>query len=384
MDPPLDLHAVAAMVPAEPGVELPAAAVPDGGAAAEAALVPAAAAGLQAAVRISANDRRATRRFIAHHSKSFYVSSLLLPRGRREESWALYAFCRQADDSVDGENPGDGTVPQEAPAETAVMLARVRALRQRLAQVYLGPPPEGPAHAIDRAFRAVAVRTGLPQAVPQRLLSGMEMDALGTHYRTWEELYRYCFNVAATVGLMMTYVMGHRMPPARRTEVLVRACDLGVAMQLSNIARDIGEDARRGRIYLPDELLHGHGLTAAQVLALGQTGQGSPPELRAAVRELVHRADSHYRAAELGVAMLPRESQLAIRSALFIYSGIGARLRARNYDALTRRVYVPLGGKLLLILRALGQGLLPQPPHALTHGPADQLLAVLCREVGVI
>mgnify|MGYP000175571614 CR=1 FL=1 len=338
-----------------------------------------------AAARIRASDRRLTRRFIAHHSKSFYLSSLLLPRGRREESWALYAFCRQADDSVDGENPGDGTVPADAPAETAVLLLRVRGLRQRLAAVYAGVPGSGDAHAIDRAFRAVAVRTGLPQAVPQRLLTGMEMDARGVSYRTWEELYGYCFNVAATVGLMMTYVMGHRMPPARRTEVLLRACDLGMAMQLSNIARDIGEDARRGRSYLPEELLQRHSLTTAQVLALGQAGQDAPPPLRAAVRELVQRADSHYQAAALGAAMLPRESQLSIRSALLIYSGIGERLRAKGYDSLTQRVYVPLGGKLLRVLRAWVRGLVaPPPPAAVTQGPADALLTALCREVGVL
>lgn len=336
--------------------------------------------------RISASDRRLTRRFIAHHSKSFYLSSLLLPRGHREESWALYAFCRQADDSVDGDNPGDGTVPADAPMETALLLARVKALRLRLAAVYAGAPGSGEAHAIDRAFRAVVVRTGLPQAVPQRLLSGMEMDARGTRYHSWDELYGYCFNVAATVGLMMTYVMGHRMEAARRPEVLLRACDLGMAMQLSNIARDIGEDARRGRLYLPDELLTRHGLAAAQVLELGQRGQAAPPPLRAAVQELVQRADSHYQAAALGTAMLPRESQLAIRSALRIYSGIGERLRRRGFEALTQRVYVPLSGKLLRVLGAFLQGLVapPQPPETVTHGPADALLTALCQEVGVL
>jgi phytoene synthase len=338
-------------------------------------------------VRISADDRRITRRFIALHSKSFYLSSLLLPRGFREESWALYAFCRQADDSVDGVNPGDGTVPLDAPSETAAMLAQVAALRQRLHRVYAAEPGEGPAHAIDRAFFAVARRTGLPQAVPQRLLTGMEMDAQGTHYQSWEDLLGYCFNVAATVGLMMTYVMGHVMPEARRAEVLLRACDLGVAMQLSNIARDVGEDARRGRVYLPEELLRPHGLGAEQVRDLGQSGQEPPPALRAAVRDLLGRADSHYRAAELGVVMLPRQARLAIRSALLIYSGIGERLKAQGYDALTRRAFVPLGGKLARVFRALLLGRVPgrnRLPEALTHGPADALLSALCQQVGVL
>lgn len=350
------------------------------------ALVTAAAAG-SAVAPPSASDRRLTRQFIAVHSKSFYLSSLLLPRAIRQEAWALYAFCRQADDSVDGVNPGDGTVPTDAPTDTAAMLEQVRRLRQRLAQVYAGELGPGEAYAIDRAFRAVVVRTGLPQAVPQRLLSGMEMDARGVCYGSWEELLGYCFNVAATVGLMMTYVMGHRMQPARRGEVLLRACDLGVAMQLSNIARDVGEDARRGRVYLPDELLAAHGLDAAQVLALGQAGQQPPPALREVVRQLLQRADSHYRAATLGVTMLPQESRLAIRSALLIYSGLGTRLKAQGYDALTRRAYVPLGGKLLRVLRAWAAGFVPSnslAPTARTQGPADELLTALCQEVGVL
>ncbi len=335
----------------------------------------------------SRSDRQLTRRFIALHSKSFYLSSLLLPRRTRPEAWALYAFCRQADDSVDGVNPGDGTVPADAPTQTAAMLEQVAKLRQRLAQVYAGNLGAGEDQAIDRAFYAVAVRTGLPQAVPQRLLCGMEMDARGVSYGSWEDLLGYCFNVAATVGLMMTYVMGHCMPPSRRDEVLLRACDLGVAMQLSNIARDVGEDARRGRVYLPDELLAAQGLDAAQVLTLGQAGLPPPPALREVVRELVRRADSHYRAAALGVPMLPRESRLAIRSALLIYSGLGARLKAQGYDALTRRAYVPLGAKLVRVLCAWAQGIVPGnslPAEARTQGPADSLLGSLCREVGVL
>jgi phytoene synthase len=338
-------------------------------------------------VRIAEHDRALTRRFIAYHSKSFYLSSLLLPRRQREQAWALYAFCRQADDSVDGNNPGDGTVPADAPAEQEAMLAQVRALRRRLAGAYAGHPGEGESHAIDRAFLAVAASTGLPQAVPERLLIGMEMDARGTHYKTWAELYGYCFNVAGTVGLMMTYVMGHVMPEDRRTEVLLRACDLGVAMQLSNIARDVGEDARRGRVYLPDELLSAHGMATAQVLQLVESNQPSPPPLRAAVAELLRRADSHYRVAALGVSMLPRESRLAIRSALLIYSAIGARLAAQGHDALLRRAYLPLPGKLALVLRAFLRDLIPfrdRTPQTPTHGPADDLLLRFCQEVGAV
>lgn len=336
---------------------------------------------------LSQEDRRACQQFIAVHSKSFYLSSLLLPRARRHEAWALYAFCRQADDSVDGVNPGDGSVPMSAPTETAAMLAQVTMLRQRLQQVYAGKPGEGPAHAIDRAFFTVAARTGLPQAVPQLLLTGMEMDALDTRYATYEQLLGYCFNVAATVGLMMTYVMGYVVPDSRRTEVLLRACDLGVGMQLSNIARDVGEDARRDRVYLPDDLLAAHGLSREAVLQAGRSGAPPTQPLRAVVRELLARAEAHYQAAALGIPMLPPPARLAIRSAALIYSGIGSRLAAQGYDSLTRRAYVPTGAKLGLVLRAAMTNLLPRSrtvPQQPTHGPADAILLQHCRQVGVV
>ena len=357
-------------------------------------------------------DAAACRAHIRHHSKSFYLSSLLLPRALRPETWALYAFCRQADDTVDGDNPGDGTVPADARTEPAVLLARVAALRKRLRRVYaaegrgevevsgsgiaapLGsgeharsePLPDRP---IDRAFAAVVRRTGMPQALPQRLLDGMELDARGTVYRTYEELLGYCFHVASTVGLMMTCVMGYVVPEARREEVLLRASDLGVAMQLSNIARDVGEDARRGRVYLPDELLRAHGLDAAQVLAICQRPDLRPEDvpagLRAAVRELLARADAHYRAASLGIPMLPRGVRLAIRSAQRIYAAIGDRLRAQGYDAVTRRAYVGTLGKLARIAGAFLRGLWPvRVAPAPTVGPADATLRRLCREAGLL
>lgn len=335
---------------------------------------------------ITPPDLAECRGFIHKHSKSFYFSSLLLPRNFRHEAWAIYAFCRQADDSVDGVNPGDGTVPEGAPAETAAMLRNVEGLRLRLRRVYSGRPGHGPEHAIDRAFFSVIDRTGLPSAVPERLLLGMEMDARGTHYATWSELLGYCFNVAATVGLMMTYVMGYRMPEERRTEVMLRACDLGIAMQLTNIARDIGEDGRRGRVYLPDELLSAHGLTRDEVLRLCQ-GREAPPPLRQAVKELLDRAGRHYQAARLGIPMLPPAAWLSIRSAERIYRGIGDGLVASGYDPLPRRARVSTLGKLWRLLGAWLAGLNPmnrQLPVRPTRGPADELVEKLCLEVDVL
>ncbi len=336
-------------------------------------------------VPLATEDLLLCQRHIAHHSKSFYLSSLLFPRQVRYEAWALYAFCRQADDAVDGDNPGDGTVPTDAPTEAAQLQA-VAGLRKRLAAVYRGEPGEGPAHAIDRSFAQVVTRTHMPEALPSRLLDGMEQDAHGQRYASWEDLYGYCFNVAATVGLMMTCVMGHKLPVARHAEVMLRAADLGVAMQLTNIARDVGEDARRGRVYLPDELLAAYGLTSAAVIQEASSGQPASPALRKAVAELLARADAHYLAAEVGIAMLPDGMHWAIRSASRIYQRIGRVLRAQGYDPLHRRARLSALAKLGWVAVAYLSGWRRSARHwpALpSHGPADPLLLRYCREVGV-
>jgi phytoene synthase len=331
-------------------------------------------------------DLKLCQKHIARHSKSFYLSSLLLPRSVRYDAWALYAFCRQADDAVDGDNPGDGTVPKNAPTEAAQLQA-VASLRRRLSAVYRGEPGEGPGHAIDRAFAQVVQKTQMPQALPARLLDGMEQDARAQHYGSWADLYGYCFNVAATVGLMMTTVMGHKLPKSRHGEVMLRAADLGVAMQLTNIARDVGEDARRGRVYLPDELLQQHGLTSQAVLAEAASGQPPSDALRAVVAELLSRADAHYAAAEVGIAMLPDGAQWAIRSASRIYQRIGRALRAQGHDSLRRRARLSGLAKLGWVVVAYLSGLRPSARHwsqTPSLGPADPLLERYGREVGVI
>lgn len=351
------------------------------------------------------SDLLACRQLIQRHSRSFYFSSLLLPRAQRLDAWALYAFCRHADDTVDGENAGDGTVPSDADTAPHELLARVAALRARLARVYgqgAAPPAAGtvPPHTldspIDRAFADVVARTGLPQAVPAQLLAGMEMDARGDTYASWDDLLVYCFRVASTVGLMMTYVLGHRMPPcridgtpdlSRADEVYLRACDLGLAMQLTNIARDVGEDARRGRVYLPDELLAQHGLHRDAILALAARGATAPPALRRAIAELLRRADAHYHAARAGIPMLQPGGWLAIRSAERIYRAIGERLQAQGCDSLSVRARVSGAGKLWRMGGAWLAGLRPEArvlPAVRTQGPADDLLRRLCHDVGVL
>jgi phytoene synthase len=289
------------------------------------------------------DDRLACRAWIQRHSKSFFLSSLLLPARVRQASWALYAFCRRADDAVDEERAGG--------------MARVEALRARLERVYAGRADDDP---IDRAFAAVVERHAIPRALPEALLAGMEMDAHGTRYASDEDLLVYCFRVAATVGLMMTRVMGTSDDIG-----YVRAADLGVAMQLTNIARDVGEDERRGRVYLPAALLDGHG-----------------GDRRAAVRALLARADGHYRAADRGVPLLPGDCRFAIASARNIYSAIGDAIAKNAYDSISQRAYVSLPRKLWLVARAL-PARFSAPGDAHAPGPADEALRAQIRAVGL-
>ncbi len=263
-------------------------------------------------------------------SKSFHLASRLLPARVRTPTLALYAFCRHADDAVD-----DAASARDA-------RYAVDALRARLDRVYADRTLDA---VVERAFARVIERFAIPRAIPDALIEGMEWDAAGRTYETAEDLGAYGVRVAGTVGLMMTLIMG-----LRDTDVLARACDLGVAMQLTNIARDVGEDARRGRLYLPAEWLAEAGVDRERFLALPEATEG----IRDVVARLLREADTRYARADMGIAHLPRDCRVAIRSARLVYAAIGDTIRDADFDSVTRRAVVPLHRKLWLVLRALG------------------------------
>ena len=189
-------------------------------------------------------DLAACRALLRDGSHTFYVASFLLPRSVREPASALYAFCRLADDSVDVEGK---------------KLTAIRMLRERLDLAYAGNPSANP---VDRAFAHTIERFGIPRDLPEGLIAGLEWDAVGRRYNNIADLQAYAVRVAGTVGAMMAMLM-HASSP----EHVARACDLGIAMQLTNIARDVGEDARAGRLYLPLSWLHEAGIDADEWLA---------------------------------------------------------------------------------------------------------------------
>jgi len=272
-------------------------------------------------------DLAACARLLRAGSKSFSTASLLLPGRVRAQATVVYAFCRVADDVIDSE-----------PGTTAVA---VEGLRARLARIYAATPDDDP---VDRALAAVVVDAGVPRELFEALLEGFAWDVEDRHYETLDEVYAYAARVAGAVGAIMTVLMGRREP-----SVLARACDLGVAMQLTNIARDVGEDAGRGRLYLPRAWLREAGVDPEAWLA----APAPTAPMRSIVARLLDAADVLYRRADRGVAALPADCRVAIRAARLIYSGIGRSIAAAGYDSITRRAVVPKGRKLWLLLRAL-------------------------------
>ena len=274
------------------------------------------------------------RRVIAEHSKSFSMAARLFPRERRDEASAVYAWCRACDDAID----------LAPPDEHEAALAR---LRRELDEIYSGLPQQS---VVDRAFQVVVQRRGIPVEYPAELLEGMAMDVANPPYHTLDDLLLYCYRVAGTVGLMMCHVMG-----VSDESATAPAAHLGVAMQITNVCRDVLEDWERGRLYVPLELL---GADLAGALSV-RDGGGMPPkargELAEAARRLLALADRYYASADRGMAFLEPRSALAVRTARLVYAEIGNEIARRDHDVLAGRAVVSGRTKLRLAGRALAQ-----------------------------
>ncbi len=271
-------------------------------------------------------DLRACVALMRTGSKTFFAASRLLPARVRASSIALYAFCRVADDMVDS---GQHSVDQ------AMAL-----LSARLDAVYADSPQP---HVEDRALAAVVRRHALPRALLDALLDGFAWDAAGRRYHSLEDVHDYGARVAGSVGAMMCWIMGVRQPQA-----LARACELGVAMQLTNIARDVGEDARNGRLYLPRQWLAQAGIDPDAWLQQPVC----TPALQSVVERLLAEADRLYCQSTAGVALLPRDCRAAILAARLVYAEIGQQLRRSGLDPVSQRAVVPWPRKLALLARA--------------------------------
>lgn len=287
----------------------------------------------------------AARDTIAAGSQSFAAASRLFAPATRERAWLLYAWCRAADDLTDGQDLGHGAQTPSDPAATQAQLEALTA--QALDTDAAVPLP-------FEALREVAREVAMPRRFIADHLAGFALDAANWRPRNEDELLRYCYHVAGTVGCMMAVVMGVEPDDG---DTLDRACDLGLAFQLANIARDVVPDARVGRCYLPAQWLAEAGLTEADL---------ADPARRDAVATLAARlvlmARPYRASARVGAARLAGRSRLAVLAADGIYGSIGERVMALGPHAWNQRVRVSSAGKLGLLLQAALRSLTAPPP----------------------
>jgi phytoene synthase len=265
----------------------------------------------------TAADFTACRDYIREYGRTFYFASQFLPAARRRAMYAAYAYCRIADDIVD-----------RAPAAGAA--AAAGAIDAWEAQLV------APTHPIAVAFADVRRRYGVPLDAVRDLLAGVRMDLAPRPYEDWEALRLYCYRVAGTVGLISAPILG-----CREAGALPRAVDLGIAMQLTNILRDVGEDARMGRLYLPLEDLAAFGCEPEAILA------GRPNGRFAALMAFeIERARALYASSRAGVPALLPTAQLAILASAHLYGKILHRIEEQQYDVFATRAHVPTQRKL--------------------------------------
>jgi phytoene synthase len=217
----------------------------------------------------------------------------------------------------------------------------------------------------DRAFAETVARYAIPRTLPEALLEGLAWDAQGRRYDDLAELTEYAMRVAGSVGAMMSVLMGARAP-----HLVARACDLGVAMQFTNIARDVGEDAREGRIYLPTQWLHDAGIDPDAWL----TRPAFTPALGDVVRRLLQQADVLYARAGAGIAGLPPSCQPGIRAAGLLYAEIGKEVKRRGFDSVSGRAVVSGQRKLQLLMRSIAISVTAPRGDAASPLPAAQYL----------
>lgn len=285
-----------------------------------------------------------SRDMIRKGSRSFALASRLFDTSTRDNAWMLYAWCRHCDDEIDGQELGMTPATRAAGAGTRDKVASLARLRTETLRALAGEPVIEPAF---QAFQRVAREHAIPERHALELLAGFEMDVTDFHYHSFDETLLYCYRVAGVVGVMMALVMG-----VRDTQALQRAADLGIGFQLTNISRDVLDDARNGRCYLPAEWLQ-----AAGVPADGIGRAEHRPAVTAVVGRLLVEADRYYQSACVGLQSLNYRSAWAVATALGVYREIGRVVGGRGQRAWDTRAVVSTPRKMLYVsggaLRAL-------------------------------
>lgn len=276
------------------------------------------------------------RQITAEYAKTFYLGTLLMPKEKSKAIWAIYAWCRLTDELVDGAKAQYTT--QETLTEW----------EHQLESIFAGQPMDNPDVALVDAIQ----RYPLGIQPFRDMIAGQAMDLVRNRYQTFEELKLYCYRVAGTVGLMSNAVLGigadvNGVPWERDKPIYVpteEAIALGMAMQLTNILRDVGEDIQRDRIYLPIEDLHAFDYTEKDLLA-GVVDE----RWKAMMKFQIKRAREYYRQAEAGIRYLIRDSRLPVWASLMLYQGILDEIEANNYDVFNKRAFVSKPKKALCL-----------------------------------
>lgn len=274
------------------------------------------------------------REVMREAGKSFYLSTLSLPAPKRRAIHALYGFLRTTDNIVDDPSPRSGQVGDGA---TLAALEGWRLHSRR--------PATAQDHPILLAWADTRDRWGVPQSLAEELIDGVAMDLTINRYERFADLERYCYCVASTVGLMSTYIIGCvDEGEGALAEAMPYAARLGLAMQLTNILRDVGEDARAGRIYLPLDELAAAGYSPEELLAGAIT-----PAFHALLDEQIARAEALYDASLPGIRLLHPDGRFAVAAAAATYRAILPKIVANDYDVFGRRAHLTLREKLRLL-----------------------------------
>ena len=269
-------------------------------------------------------DRAAAR--LQRGSKSFAAAARLLSPAERDSMILLYSWCRHCDDMIDGEHLGFAV---ESPAG---LQERLEALHSKTIEAING-------QAREEEFLALQVilqKHQIPDRYPLELIRGMSMDVAGTAYHTIDDTLTYCYHVAGVVGVMSAIILGVRDRPT-----LEHACDLGIGFQLTNIARDVLADARRGRVYLPETWLREAKLSSDVICR-----ESKRRDLYRVVRRLLDVSDGYYHSASIGISRLPMRAAWSIAAARRIYRGIGRQIEFGRETILDRRAATSRLGKL--------------------------------------
>jgi phytoene synthase len=298
----------------------------------------------------------------AHHGRTYFLATRLLPAARRPAVHALYGFARYADEIVD--DLGDGS-----PA--AARIARLVELERALAAALSGEPTE---HAVLPAVADTARRYAIAPRHFTDFMASMRMDTEVSAYPTMAELAVYMHGSAAVIGLQMLPVLGTVVPIA---EAEPAAAALGVAFQLTNFLRDVGEDLDRGRVYLPADVLAAFGVDRELLLACRRSGR-SDPRIRRALAHLVAHTEAVYRRAAPGIAMLEPVSRACVACAFRLYHGILDEIHAADYQVLHRRATVPRRRRVAVALPGLARAVLARAVSTDVRSASSAQNAIAC------